>query len=105
MVNATHPWNDAFVHDPTCVRVVSPAVLSLFDRHIAATDPLAEKNKVDFEIVERRAILAEPYRGQFETGELAHEDAARLVDSCLNVCSEFQMELRAHKPARPPLEA
>jgi glycosyltransferase involved in cell wall biosynthesis len=103
IVHAKHPWNDVFIHDPTCVRVVSPAVLSLFDRAMhphSNPEPVAEKNKVDFEVVQRTVILAEPYRTQFQTGQLSLEEGARLVDSSLNVCTDFQIELCVHKPPR-----
>lgn len=104
IIHAKHPWNDAFIHDPTCVRVVSPAVLSLFDRATppnSAPEPVAAKNKVDFELVQRTLILAEPYRTLFQNGQLSHADGARLVDTSLNVCSAFQLELKVHKPPRP----
>jgi hypothetical protein len=61
---------------------------------------VAEKNKVDFEVVQRTVILAEPYRTQFQTGQLSLEEGARLVDSSLNVCTDFQIELCVHKPPR-----
>jgi glycosyltransferase involved in cell wall biosynthesis len=103
VINAKHPWNNAFINDPSCVRVISPAVLSVFDRQTPAdAEPggVADRNKVDFEIVRRTVILDEPYKTQFQTGQIPHEEIARLVDSNLNVCSEFQIELRVHKPPR-----
>lgn len=103
MIGAKHPWHNAFINDPTCVRVVSPSVLSLFDRQTPAhadPAPVAERNGVDFEIVQRQVNLDEPYLTQFQTGQLSHEEAARLIDSALNVCSGFQIELRVHKPPR-----
>jgi hypothetical protein len=45
-------------------------------------------------------VLDEPYRSQFQVGELPHGEVARLVDSSINVCSGFQIELRVHKPPR-----
>ncbi len=103
LIYAKHPWNNAFINDPTCVRIVSPAVLGLFDRATSAqAEPalVAEKNKVDFEILQRQVTLDEPYRTQFQNGERSHEEIAQLVDSSLNVCSEFQIELLVHKPPR-----
>jgi hypothetical protein len=85
------------------VRVVSPAVLSLFDRQTpagAVPEPVAARNGVDFEIVKRQLNLAEPYMSPFNSGQLSQEDAFRRADSMLNVCSDFQIELRVHKPAR-----
>jgi hypothetical protein len=103
LIYAKHPWNNAFINDPTSVRIVSPAVLGLFDRATSAqAEPplVAEKNKVDFEILQRQVTLDEPYRTQFQNGERSHEEIAQLVDSSLNVCSEFQIELLVHKPPR-----
>jgi glycosyltransferase involved in cell wall biosynthesis len=103
VINARHPWNDLFIHDPSCVRVISPVVLGLFDRRtpgLAGLEPLAERNKVDFEVVERAQALAEPYRTQLETGQISHQETARLLESSLNVCSHFEIELRVHKPPR-----
>ncbi len=105
IILAKHPWNDTFRNDPTCVRVVSPPVLAMFDRGTslaAKPEPVAVQNGVDFELVKRTAVLAEPYKSRFQNGQLPPEEAARLVDSSLNVCSDFQLELRVHKPPRSP---
>ena len=60
-ITATHPMNNQFVHDPSCVRVVSPGVLKQFDRQVPGQAPLAERNKVDFGVVQGTVILGEPY--------------------------------------------
>jgi len=104
VIHAKHPWSNAFIHDPTCVRVVSPVVLSVFDRTTplgSQPEPLPAKDGVDFEIVERTVNLAEPYRSQFLNGQITHEEASRLAESAMNVCSDFAIELRVHKPPRP----
>jgi len=103
LINAKHPWNETFIHDPTCVRPITPASLAVFDGttpNLADPAPVARKNKLDFEIVQRQVVLAEPYRTQFQNGQLPHQEAARLVNTTLNVCAEFQVELKAHKPPR-----
>jgi|GEM_PF-1469622 len=103
VIKAKHPWNNIFINDPTCVRIVSPAIISLFDRQTPATadpEPVAAKNGVDFEIIQRMVNLDEPYRSMFQNGEISEEEAARLIDSSLNVCSDFQIELQVHKPPR-----
>jgi len=108
LIYAKHPWNKAFINDPTCVRVVSPAVMGVFDRATSATmEPqfVAERNKVDFEIAQRQVTLDEPYRSHLQNGLVSQEELARLIDSSLNVCAEFQIELIVHKPprtAQPP---
>ena len=101
LVNAKHPWNNTFINDPTCVRIVSPAVLGLFDRGTAPhADPGPLRGEIDFEVVQRQVTLDDPYKTQFEAGQIPHEEIARLVDSSLNVCSAFQIQLVAHKPPR-----
>jgi hypothetical protein len=108
VINAKHPWSNAFVHDPSCVRVVSAVSLSVFDRTTplgSSPEPVGEQIGVDFEIVERRVNLAEPYATQFKTGQLPPDEATRLSESLMNVCSDFAIELKAHKPPRTgPLE-
>jgi hypothetical protein len=104
-IQAKHPMHNAFVYDPTCVQVISPISLSLFDTQTSiAADPapVALRNKVDFEIVERTIILDEPYKSRFLAGQLTDVDAMRLSETTLNVCSEFQIHLVAHKPPRAP---
>jgi glycosyltransferase involved in cell wall biosynthesis len=103
LVTATHPWTSNFVHDPSCVRAISPVVLSAFDRQTPAgglPEPVARKNGVDFEVCGRTMNLAEPYRSQFTSGQLSPEDATRMTETMLNVCSDFEVELRVHKPPR-----
>lgn len=102
-ISAKHPWSNLYINDPNCVRAVTPAMLSLFDRQTQETVelvPLARANGVDFEVVKREINLDEPYRTQLASGQLSHGEAARLVDSALNVCTGFQIELRVHKPPR-----
>ena len=103
IITAAHPRHDSFVNDPGCVRVVSPDVLSRFDAlnvppptHVAP----ARASRIDFEIVQRQAVMDEPYRSRLQNGQLSRDDAAELLKLSSNVCLEFQIELRAHKPPR-----
>jgi glycosyltransferase involved in cell wall biosynthesis len=105
VITAKHPWTNGFVHDPTCVRAVSPVVMSVFDAATAlgaAPEPVAAKLGVDFEVVERTVNLEEPYRTRFLSGQLSPEEATRLSETTMNVCSDFRIELVARKPARQP---
>jgi glycosyltransferase involved in cell wall biosynthesis len=104
VITAKHPWHNSFVHDPTCVRTISPVVMSLFDAATplsATPEPVAAKLGVDFEVAERTVNLDEPYRSRFLGGQLSLEEATRLSETTLNVCSDFRIELVAHKPPRP----
>jgi hypothetical protein len=105
LISAKHPRNDSFINDPTCVRVINAAVLSLFDRRTPADadpKPVAERNKVDFQLLQEHTVLAEPYLSQLKSGRLSVTEAHRLVTSNLNVCDRFQITLQVRKPARPP---
>lgn len=100
-----HPRHDHFLGDPTHVRAVTPLVLSLFSKANcerwremgAANSPLALFHGVDFEMVEERIVLDEPYRTDFKEGRI---DAVAL-DAALrkfnNVATEIKMTLRAVK--------
>ena len=103
VINAKHPWSSTFTHDPSCVRVVSPVSLSVFDATVPAgafPAPVAAANGVDFEIVDRQMNLAEPYLSRYANGQLPGDEAMRLTESMMNVCSDFAIELVAHKPPR-----
>ncbi len=71
-----HPRHDAFIGDPTHVRIITPGTLNLFNRALcdeckrigAANTPLAHYLDVDFRLVRWNSVLAEPYSTQFEKG-------------------------------------
>jgi hypothetical protein len=101
---AKHPWSNLYIHDPTVVRVISPQVLDLFDRQPGrfTPDSVARQLGVDFEFVKRQVNLAEPYLSQFKNGQLTEDEVFRMGDSLLNVCSNYELELKVHKPPRAP---
>lgn len=102
-ITAKHPWHNSFVNDPTVVRVVTPTIMAMFDRTTPMTAepaPVAVANGVDFELAQRQISLDEPYLTQYQTGQISHNDVARLIDSNVNVCTGFQIELVVHKPPR-----
>jgi len=106
-IHVPHPRHDNFLGDPTHVRPIMPQMLSLFDRRKneawrqagAANTPLALYTGVDFEIVENTTILAQPYAGQFNRGELSADDANHLLKTQFNIGEEFRMVLVARKDA------
>jgi hypothetical protein len=104
VITSKHPWTNAFINDHTCVRPVTPSVMSSFDRATplsAEPEPVAGRLGVDFEVTARTVNLDEPYRSQYQRGELSQGELARLIDSSINVCNAFVIELRVHKPPRP----
>ncbi|WP_296595288.1 glycosyltransferase [Phenylobacterium sp.] len=105
VIIAKHPRSDRFANDPSCVRAINSQVLALFDARTpagAGPEPLAARNKLDFEVVHREVTLDEPYRSQFTSGKLAQDEVNHLIRSNWNICSELHIELRARKPARGP---
>lgn len=105
LINVPHPRHDDFIGDPTHVRIVTPSIMRLFSRRLndqwkasgAANTPLAHYAGVDFELIDSKTILDEPYAAQFTAGEISHEEAAELIRSRLNVVKEFRMKLVALK--------
>jgi SAM-dependent methyltransferase len=100
-----HPRHDNFINDPTHVRAVTPAMLELFDRRKndawqaagVANSPLAHYTGVDFELVDTKAILAEPYRSRLLAKQMtvAQLDAAAAAQN--NVIEEFRLQLVVRK--------
>lgn len=105
-IDVPHPRHDYYLGDPTHVRPVTPASLSLFDRALndewqrtgsSAATPLAHYLDVDFTMVDTVMILEEPYASQFGRQELSSADIDRLLRERNNVASEIHMTLRARK--------
>lgn len=100
-----HPRHDDFIGDPTHVRVVTPQVLSLFDRDQNdawkaagnSNTPLAHYMGVDFRLTGTTTVLAEPYASRMQSGEMNREDLREALSSKLNVARELRMELTVRK--------
>lgn len=107
VIHVPHPRHDNFVSDPTHVRAITPSTLELFDRRLndewktkrLSNTPLAHYTGVDFALVERGILLAEPYGADLEAGRLSSEDAATLVRERNNVAAEYRLVLEARKGA------
>jgi predicted SAM-dependent methyltransferase len=105
-INVPHPRCDEFIGDPTHVRIITPAVLFLFDREKndewekqggIANSPLAHYLHVDFRITNAVSVLREPYATQFKNGELAEETAMAMARELNNVLIEYRITLAARK--------
>jgi hypothetical protein len=104
-IHAPHPRHDNFIGDPTHVRIISPQVMSLFDRELndrwqaggEANTPLAHYLGVDFHTVEARTIVGEPYRSQHAAGQVTLEQVAEALRSLNNVAEAFYIRLEARK--------
>lgn len=106
-INVPHPRHDDFIGDPTHVRIVTPQVLSLFSKKNcvrwaearAANTPLALYHDVDFELVEQRVILADPWSDMFKKGLISALKLDEAMRKYNNVAKEFRMTLRVVKAA------
>jgi hypothetical protein len=106
VIHVPHPRHDSFINDPTHVRVITPTVLGLFDRELnarwveigAANTTLAFYTGVDFKVESSQAVLAEPYRSQFESGQASQASLTEAVRSLNNVVEEWRIVMRVRKP-------
>jgi hypothetical protein len=104
-INVPHPRHDSFISDPTHVRIITPGVLTLFNRAEndewkrigAANSPLAHYLNVDFRLVRYTSILGEPYSTQFDKGELSEETIQIIGRELNNVFEEFRIVMVARK--------
>jgi hypothetical protein len=110
LIGVPHPRHDDFLDDPTHVRIITPALLALFDRrkndewrrNRCSNTPFAHYLGVDFEITHVEVILAEPYSSEFQAGRMTAEQIDRDVKSKNNVAREYRIELHARKPPAHP---
>lgn len=104
-IDVPHPRHDNFIGDPTHVRIISPQVLSLFDRRLndewkatgQPNTPLAHYLGIDFETVEARTIIGEPWVSKHRRGEVTAEQVADALRRENNVAEAFHIKLRARK--------
>ncbi|HXD46871.1 MAG TPA: methyltransferase domain-containing protein [Pseudolabrys sp.] len=102
-----HPRHDFFLDDPTHVRTITPGGLALFSQKAnrqwiasgAANTPLGIYHGVDFSIESVNLPLDEPWRTRHERKEIADDELQHAVRHYNNVVVEFQIVLRAVKPA------
>ena len=106
-INVPHPRSDDFINDPTHVRIITPGLLSLFDRDIndevkrkgAANTRFAHYLGVDFYIERKQFVLSEPYATQYANKQLADADVDLMSREWNNVVSEIQIVLVVRKTA------
>ena len=105
LIDVPHPRHDDFLNDPTHVRIITPHLLTLFDRQLndqwrqmeAANSPLAHYLGVDFVLVRYNSILAEPYATQYADGVLTTEDVDAMSRELNNVIREYRIVMAARK--------
>jgi predicted SAM-dependent methyltransferase len=104
-INVPHPRHDNFINDPTHVRIITPEMLSLFDRKAndeikrlgAANTPLAHYLDVDFFVESKVVVLDEPYASQHAKKLLSDADVDVMCREWNNVASEYRIVLVARK--------
>lgn len=111
VINVPHPRHDDFINDPTHVRAITPAMMSLFDREKndawqaagAANTPLSHYTGVDLRRTHLMLQLAPKYQAQLDAGALTQAQLLELADERLNVVAEIRMRFRVRKPPGAPL--
>ena len=100
-IRAPHPRHDAFLCDPTHVRVIHPWTLELFNRHLndrwkrekISNTALAHYLGVDFRILELSKVLDEPYASM----GLEQEELEKLEKERNNVVIEYLITWEVRK--------
>lgn len=104
-ITVPHPRHDAFISDPTHVRIINPSLLQLFSKKFnqeckekkAANTPLGLYLDVDFEIIDNQVVLAEPYNTDYQNGLITTERLNLLEQQLNNVVAEYRITLIAIK--------
>lgn len=100
-----HPRHDDFLNDPTHVRVITPQLLTLFDREQneaarragAANSPLATYLGVDFVLKSVEQALSEPYASQFAAKHLSAQELDAMSRERNNVVKEYRIAVAVRK--------
>jgi hypothetical protein len=101
LINVPHPRHDNFIDDPTHVRAITPAALSLlskkncayFRENRAANSCLADQWGVDFEMISVERILDPRFAGY--QGQDKVLEKMELLNN--NLITEYRIVLRAVK--------
>ena len=105
-INVPHPRHDHFIDDPTHVRAITPALLSLFDKEKNdewkrlgySNSPLAHYTGVNFKTIQFATVLTGPYLKLYESKEISQEDLDQRLAERNNVAEEYRFVLTAVKP-------
>jgi hypothetical protein len=104
-INVPHPRHDNFINDPTHVRIITPGLLTLFDREVndelrrrgGSNTPYAHYLGVDFVVEGTTYLLDEPYSTQHDKKQLSDADVADMTRKWNNIVHELQIVLRVRK--------
>jgi predicted SAM-dependent methyltransferase len=106
-INVPHPRHDDFINDPTHVRMITPDLLTLFDRKMNdqwkrdkfSNSPLAHYLAVDFFIENSVMVLDEPYSSQYDAKQLSDADLIVMGRELNNIAKEIRIVMVARKGA------
>jgi len=104
-INVPHPRHDQFINDPTHVRPITPALLTLFSKRQnehwkrvrAANSPLALYLGVDFELTGVTVALDPVYQKLFDEKKITREELNTAATEKNNVVAEYRITIKAVK--------
>jgi len=104
-INVPHPRHDNFINDPTHIRIITPEVLKHFSKSIneqwkseqAAGTPLALYLDVNFEIIDVKYVICEPWQTSYSLGEITLDELQTCLARYNNVAMTIRMRLKAIK--------
>ncbi len=104
-INVPHPRHEHFINDPTHVRIITPDLLNLFNKQLndewkknrISNSPFAHYLGVDFVVDKVELTLDEPFRSEYQSGELGMEELSELLKERNNVASEYRIQMHVQK--------
>ena len=104
-INVPHPRHDNFINDPTHVRIITPSLLNMFNRHQcdewrrtgASNSPLAHYLHVDFALKSVVQILDERFSTQYVNKIISDDDVQTKSRDLNNVFDEIRIVMVAIK--------
>ena len=100
-----HPRHDFFLNDPTHVRAVTAESLAHFSQKVnrkwmssgAANTPLGVYLGIDFDVVEFKHTLEEPWFSRFQRKQISAAELEQVTRQLNNVIAQTTIELKAIK--------
>ena len=101
-IRVPHPRSDGFIGDPTHVRPITPAVLSLFSQRLNRewaekswpNTPLGFYLGIDFELIKVEYSLMPHWLSKYRSGEINDEQLAFAMETYNNVVDDIYMVLQ-----------
>jgi hypothetical protein len=104
-INVPHPRHDNFINDPTHVRIITPQLLTLFDKEVndqfieegVSNTALAYYCNVNFKFMNYNLKLAEPYASLYTNQVIDDAELQELLTEKNNVAEEYRIVLKVLK--------